>query len=102
MIRRPPRSTLFPYTTLFRSLLEEGQGGVTTRRLDRLTAPERQHIAQETADPLFVVHDQDPGPSLVTHWDSSRKHIREGTGRVSRRSIVQITAGNAAPRIPGT
>src|SRR2546422_1975700 len=25
MIRRPPRSTLFPYTTLFRS--ERGQGG---------------------------------------------------------------------------
>src|SRR2546430_13627694 len=24
MIRRPPRSTLFPYTTLFRSLLIEG------------------------------------------------------------------------------
>src|SRR3712207_7729263 len=29
MIRRPPRSTLFPYTTLFRSLL----------RPDRLTQP---------------------------------------------------------------
>src|SRR3712207_8857508 len=25
MIRRPPRSTLFPYTTLFRSLLGEGR-----------------------------------------------------------------------------
>src|SRR2546428_9725422 len=25
MIRRPPRSTLFPYTTLFRSLLEVAQ-----------------------------------------------------------------------------
>src|SRR5690348_17434996 len=25
MIRRPPRSTLFPYTTLFRSLLAGGQ-----------------------------------------------------------------------------
>src|SRR5258708_4813671 len=25
MIRRPPRSTLFPYTTLFRSLLGEGE-----------------------------------------------------------------------------
>ena len=25
MIRRPPRSTLFPYTTLFRSLLTEQQ-----------------------------------------------------------------------------
>src|SRR3712207_7273955 len=25
MIRRPPRSTLFPYTTLFRSIDEEGR-----------------------------------------------------------------------------
>src|SRR2546430_11354738 len=25
MIRRPPRSTLFPYTTLFRSVLQSGQ-----------------------------------------------------------------------------
>src|SRR2546426_2136968 len=24
MIRRPPRSTLFPYTTLFRSVVEDG------------------------------------------------------------------------------
>src|SRR2546422_8454492 len=27
MIRRPPRSTLFPYTTLFRSQLRQHQGG---------------------------------------------------------------------------
>src|SRR2546430_13538087 len=27
MIRRPPRSTLFPYTTLFRSRLAGGPGG---------------------------------------------------------------------------
>src|SRR5256885_11462101 len=26
MIRRPPRSTLFPYTTLFRSAFDEGVG----------------------------------------------------------------------------
>src|SRR3712207_7194776 len=31
MIRRPPRSTLFPYTTLFRS----GGGGVVERRFMR-------------------------------------------------------------------
>src|SRR5256885_6365165 len=31
MIRRPPRSTLFPYTTLFRSLERPGQGGVVQR-----------------------------------------------------------------------
>src|SRR5256885_11146968 len=29
MIRRPPRSTLFPYTTLFRSKLVKGQGKIT-------------------------------------------------------------------------
>src|SRR5258708_15138687 len=28
MIRRPPRSTLFPYTTLFRSVLEERPGSL--------------------------------------------------------------------------
>src|SRR2546422_6945260 len=27
MIRRPPRSTLFPYTTLFRSPYRSGRGG---------------------------------------------------------------------------
>src|SRR5258708_25417002 len=30
MIRRPPRSTLFPYTTLFRSLNNKGAGPVKT------------------------------------------------------------------------
>src|SRR3712207_7450809 len=44
MIRRPPRSTLFPYTTLFRSLLQAPEveqrrllrapAGVELRRLD--------------------------------------------------------------------
>src|SRR3712207_8361136 len=35
MIRRPPRSTLFPYTTLFRSLLEDqpaGDAGTATAK----------------------------------------------------------------------
>src|SRR3982751_4975218 len=37
MIRRPPRSTLFPYTTLFRSLRSRAHGrrgsGLSTQRL---------------------------------------------------------------------
>src|SRR2546422_2157466 len=37
MIRRPPRSTLFPYTTLFRSL------GTTTAKMDAVTTP-TQHL----------------------------------------------------------
>src|SRR5256885_16251127 len=43
MIRRPPRSTLFPYTTLFRSPIAEylrerggGEYGTTTRRPRRV------------------------------------------------------------------
>src|SRR3712207_6876536 len=37
MIRRPPRSTLFPYTTLFRSDRQgdEGQQGIDERRPSR-------------------------------------------------------------------
>src|SRR5258707_6952545 len=31
MIRRPPRSTLFPYTTLFRSRREEEESGMKSR-----------------------------------------------------------------------
>src|SRR3712207_8911734 len=44
MIRRPPRSTLFPYTTLFRSRKCPGvlsAGGA--RRHDRLTGAQRTH-----------------------------------------------------------
>src|SRR2546425_10344722 len=33
MIRRPPRSTLFPYTTLFRSLDERRRGGALCLRV---------------------------------------------------------------------
>src|SRR2546429_2627517 len=36
MIRRPPRSTLFPYTTLFRSLRRPGQGFASRGVWDRL------------------------------------------------------------------
>src|SRR3712207_9006367 len=36
MIRRPPRSTLFPYTTLFRSReLERGERGVALVEVDQ-------------------------------------------------------------------
>src|SRR2546423_3233183 len=38
MIRRPPRSTLFPYTTLFRSPLSMAPFTVVTRRMPEATA----------------------------------------------------------------
>src|SRR3712207_8475953 len=38
MIRRPPRSTLFPYTTLFRSLALRDREHVAVEREDRVPA----------------------------------------------------------------
>src|SRR5437899_7221943 len=43
MIRRPPRSTLFPYTTLFRShLQQEVRGTVRRRRTGEVAFEERE------------------------------------------------------------
>src|SRR3712207_6878757 len=36
MIRRPPRSTLFPYTTLFRSLLMASKKGMSALQISRM------------------------------------------------------------------
>src|SRR3712207_4234971 len=64
MIRRPPRSTLFPYTTLFRSLTDELNkllltvGGI--RRMKKLPAaifvvdPHRERIAVTEARKLEI------------------------------------------------
>src|SRR2546429_5531509 len=48
MIRRPPRSTLFPYTTLFRSLRLEGHAPESQRLLGAAVSrrggqPRRRH-----------------------------------------------------------
>src|SRR2546429_7327132 len=58
MIRRPPRSTLFPYTTLFRSAealpqlfrVLRGEGDVGLDRLPRLVRPEQQVEQAEQGD----------------------------------------------------
>src|SRR5256885_7302280 len=48
MIRRPPRSTLFPYTTLFRSRTIYARKGFRGEALEQL-------VAHVTADPVFWV-----------------------------------------------
>src|SRR2546427_13309461 len=40
MIRRPPRSTLFPYTTLFRSLLDATVQPLVLEVEDRIVVPD--------------------------------------------------------------
>src|SRR2546430_3981973 len=65
MIRRPPRSTLFPYTTLFRSVIVEGESQLRCRRrnagkriqtasyrqIERMRARKRAFSKQRECDP---------------------------------------------------
>src|SRR5256886_5203166 len=56
MIRRPPRSTLFPYTTLFRSPLRDARvltGDVAAMHLG-LSASEYRELSQECTDIVHV------------------------------------------------
>src|SRR3712207_9040958 len=53
MIRRPPRSTLFPYTTLFRSLLGSAHGarvaaGIHVRPAEAQVLPGRGQAQERT------------------------------------------------------
>src|SRR3712207_8336321 len=56
MIRRPPRSTLFPYTTLFRS---RGADGDRPRR--RRAPPRGAHAARRPGGGLLRHHDLERG-----------------------------------------
>src|SRR3712207_6891021 len=58
MIRRPPRSTLFPYTTLFRSLLNVGAdlGDDPAELLEELAALDPEGLADEVGHLLGAVH----------------------------------------------
>src|SRR3712207_6992693 len=44
MIRRPPRSTLFPYTTLFRSLIASSTSGGDHERIDVSTSAGTKYL----------------------------------------------------------
>src|SRR5256886_6077000 len=46
MIRRPPRSTLFPYTTLFRSAPQQPRRGVQVRLLERVSDGIRDRLGR--------------------------------------------------------
>src|SRR3712207_7304901 len=75
MIRRPPRSTLFPYTTLFRSDEQGHPIEVVDRLRDTLTAAaRRQH-----EDPLAFLADRQVFGDLVDdgRFVRSEEHTSE-------------------------
>src|SRR2546430_17080199 len=71
MIRRPPRSTLFPYTTLFRSL--SSQVPLTPKASDSTSdnsgktanKNKKQKVTQAPKDTAQVVVDQTPAPTSM-------------------------------------
>src|SRR5258708_11702321 len=68
MIRRPPRSTLFPYTTLFRSLLEYERRMVSQTSLiatlkDEILAVVSRHVS---IDPERIHVSVDKGEGFST------------------------------------
>src|SRR2546426_1961698 len=69
MIRRPPRSTLFPYTTLFRSLRDEGAAG--QQRQDVY-----DHDVGEHQDP-HGLPERVRGVTPDGGWERSEEHTSE-------------------------
>src|SRR3712207_8519410 len=70
MIRRPPRSTLFPYTTLFRSVEGEALAARGARGHDRVPAaaerlPRLRLVPVERRDPLRDARGGDAGVEVV-------------------------------------
>src|SRR5258708_29977091 len=78
MIRRPPRSTLFPYTTLFRSRLRD-RGRVRGRGREDRPVPQAGRRLQARGDP-GVEHlehlDHPPGRGDETAREGDRKSTR--------------------------
>src|SRR2546430_12072347 len=72
MIRRPPRSTLFPYTTLFRSRHADEQHGRADHRREILQ--DLDHAALD----LLRVEQRGPQPGhLGAAGDRSEEHTSE-------------------------
>src|SRR3712207_7130153 len=72
MIRRPPRSTLFPYTTLFRSKSNSGEGGEDAARYVRDAAGDlRRSAIHQIASGRFGVNIH-----YLVNCDEDRKSTR--------------------------
>src|SRR2546426_6109604 len=74
MIRRPPRSTLFPYTTLFRSLpAENADMSTVLKHALSLSVEDRLELIEELWDSLVAT----PEAITVTDAQRSEEHTSE-------------------------
>src|SRR2546430_11308052 len=89
MIRRPPRSTLFPYTTLFRSLLHRGRLLHVRERRLRRAVPRGQDAAQD--DVARVA----PADRKSTRLNSSHSQISYAVFCLKKKIELEAVAVNA-------
>src|SRR5258705_2040506 len=81
MIRRPPRSTLFPYTTLFRSReMIELAFAETGRQIEwRGIGVEEKGLDGKTGQPLVLIDPRYFRPTEVDHLLSDASKDRKST-----------------------
>src|SRR2546422_2945806 len=84
MIRRPPRSTLFPYTTLFRSISESqaSEYRILLEMFFGLAAIEMQASTQRNATPVLMALDETGNISPPKLQDRSEEHTSELQSRL--------------------
>src|SRR5260221_2805512 len=96
MIRRPPRSTLFPYTTLFRSVPADGSERTLTR-LNQLDDSKEGTYAQDLAGDIRATMQQHAGV-FRTQKSRSEEHTSElqsHSDLVCRLLLVKKKVGRA-------
>src|SRR5256886_8734635 len=76
MIRRPPRSTLFPYTTLFRSFKKNREHMLRVMRNHRRAAyGEKTGYERVSQPPVRLDHAACPDQAMIAHaksaWDTA-------------------------------
>src|SRR2546429_2963240 len=98
MIRRPPRSTLFPYTTLFRSLHHLVRASIVDRRRGLIAHdPEEDLVELVERVRLRALHGEDTDERSEEHTSElqSRLHLvcrllleKKKTTAIYTRSII--------------
>src|SRR2546425_3813810 len=95
MIRRPPRSTLFPYTTLFRSEDEvRGRRGDVHRQAQH--DDEKRHVDDPAADPEDARED----PRAVSHRSEEHTSELQSLAYLVCRLLLEKKKNNASPLCP--
>src|SRR3712207_7147848 len=91
MIRRPPRSTLFPYTTLFRSPGPAGTGHLVVPDVPGCDVPDRSDGPHRRGGPATAVADRDlvpADPEGVVAEEERRARSEEHTSELQSRQYI--------------